>query len=373
MKKKKIFIYIHQCILKGGVEKVFYNLLNNLPKGKYDVTILSIMGYLHGDINDNLYPAFVKRHWLYYDEWSNKWIVKLCQRFHNRFFPLLYKLYLKCCHFDVAIAAQEGVYAKFIDEKVKADKKILWIHNDISICHWTEKIFGSTENESACYKKFDSIVCVSESVKDSMNKVFGNLHNLCVCYNPIDTNEIDIKLKEFLPERDKEILFVCVGRLANQKGYDRLLDVCERLNIQGYKYSVWIIGEGEDRFLLEKIIAEKQLGNVKLLGLKSNPYIYMKQADWLLLPSRHEGFGMVLHEALYCGTPIITTLVAGAKELLGESEYGIIVENSKEGIYKGMKSVLDDPKLHPKYVDMAAKRRSFVDIRKRVNDIESLF
>ena len=95
MKKKKIFIYIHQCILKGGVEKVFYNLLNNLPKGKYDVTILSIMGYLHGDINDNLYPAFVKRHWLYYDEWSNKWIVKLCQRFHNRFFPLLYKLYLK--------------------------------------------------------------------------------------------------------------------------------------------------------------------------------------------------------------------------------------------------------------------------------------
>ena len=86
-----------------------------------------------------------------------------------------------------------------------------------------------------------------------------------------------------------------------------------------------------------------------------------------------ERLTMVLHEALYCGTPIITTLVAGAKELLGESEYGIIVENSKEGIYKGMKSVLDDPKLHPKYVDMAAKRRSFVDIRKRVNDIESLF
>lgn len=81
-------------------------------------------------------------------------------------------------------------------------------------------------------------------------------------------------------------LFVLVDWLI--KGYDRLLDVCERLNIQGYKYSVWIIGEGEDRFLLEKIIAEKQLGNVKLLGLKSNPYIYMKQADWLLLPSRQK-------------------------------------------------------------------------------------
>lgn len=67
---------------------------------------------------------------------------------------------------------------------------------------------------------------------------------------------------------------------------------------------------------------------------------------------------MVLHEALYCGTPIITTLVAGTK-ILGESEYGIIVENSKEGIYKGMKSVLDDPKLHPKYVDMAAKKKVF--------------
>lgn len=373
MKKKKIFVYIHQCILKGGVEKVYYNLLNNLPEGKYDVTVLSVMGYLSGDINDNLYPSFVRRHWLYYDEWSNKWVVKLCQRFHNRFFPMLYKWYLKWCHFDVAIAAQEGLYAKFVDEIVKADKKILWIHNDISICHWTEKIFGSIENECACYKKFDNIVCVSESVEDSMNKVFGSLNNLCVRYNPIDTYEIDRKLKEPLPERKEELLFVCVGRLANQKGYDRMFNVCERLNTLGYKYSVWVIGEGEDKSLLKNMMAEKKLKNIKLLGIQSNPYVYMKQADWFLLPSRHEGFGMVLQEALCCGTPIITTLVAGAKELLGESEYGIIVENSEDGIYNGMKSVLDNPELRQKYVEISAKRKSFIDIRKRVSDIECLF
>lgn len=79
---------MHQCILKGGVEKVFYNLLNNLPSDRYDVTVLCVMAYLHGDINDNLYPSFVKRRWLYYDEWSNNGLVKLCQRIHNKFSQL---------------------------------------------------------------------------------------------------------------------------------------------------------------------------------------------------------------------------------------------------------------------------------------------
>ena len=364
---------MHQCILKGGVEKVFYNLLNNLPSDRYDVTVLCVMAYLHGDINDNLYPSFVKRRWLYYDEWSNNGLVKLCQRIHNKFFPTFYKWYLRRCHFDVAIAAQEGMYAKFIDENIHADKKILWIHNDIAICHWTEKTFGSIENEKACYKKYDSIVCVSEAVKESMLNVFGKMSNLCVRYNPIDTFEIERKLREPLPQREKEPLFVCVGRLVNQKGYDRLLCASEKLNSKGYKYSVWIIGEGEDRPLLESAIRKMQLKNIKLLGEQSNPFVYMKQADWLLLPSRQEGFGMVLHESLYCGTPVLTTLVAGAKELLGDSKYGIIVDNSEDGIYNGMKLVLDIPDLHQRYAELSVQRKSFVDIKRRIRDIETLF
>lgn len=373
MRKKKIFIYIHQCILKGGVEKVFYNILNNLPSDKYDVTVLCIMAYLHNDTEVNLYPSFVKRRWLYYDEWSSNRIIKIRQRIHNKLFPRFYKWYLKRSHFDVAIAAQEGLYAKFIIENVNATKKLLWIHNDISICHWTENLFGGKDKEKACYQQFDNIVCVSKAVKNSMLQEFGNLRNLCVRYNPIDTAEIDNKLKEKLPHREAETLFVCVGRLAYQKGFDRLVKICNKLNADGYKYTVWIIGEGEERVELQNLMKVYGVSNIHFLGLQMNPFIYMKQADWLLLPSRHEGFGMVLHEAIYCGTPVITTLVAGAKELLGESEFGIIVENSEKGVYEGMKSVMDNPLLHQKYVEMSCKRRSFVDIKKRVSDIEELF
>lgn len=373
MKKKKIFIYIHQCILKGGVEKVFYNLLNNLSPDKYDVTVLCVMAYLHNDTEINLYPSFVKRRWLYYDDWSSNWIIKTGQRIHNKFFPIFYKWYLKKCHFDVAIAAQEGTYAKFIIDNINATKKLLWIHNDMSICHWTENFFGGRDKEKLYYQQFDNIVCVSETVKSSMIQEFGNLENLCVRYNPIDTIEIDKKLKENLPQRGTEMLFVCVGRLTHQKGFDRLIQVCKKLNSEGYRYTVWIVGEGEKRVELQNMINTYNVFNIHILGNQKNPFVYMKQADWLLLPSRHEGFCMVLQEALYCGTPIITTLVSGAKELLGESEFGIVVENSEEGIYEGMKSVMNNPVLYKKYVEMSGKRRSFVDIQKRVSNIETLF
>jgi glycosyltransferase involved in cell wall biosynthesis len=370
MKKKKLFIYIHQGILKGGVEKVFFNLLNNIPIEEYDITVLSVMGYLKNDFDSQLYPSQVKRYCLMWDELStSNPIRRICQKIHNRIFPLFYKLMLRFKHYDIAIAAQEGMYADFIINYVKARKKFLWIHNDISQCHWSLNYFKTNQAEFDCYKQFNKIICVSESVKSSMIQVFGKMDNLCVCYNPIDTHEIDAKLQEQLPEKLPSPWFVCIGRLANQKGYDRLIEVCHRLNEEGYKYQISILGDGEDKNLLEGLLKEYDIRNIHLLGNKENPFVYVKQADWLLLPSRHEGFGMVLHESVYCCTPIITTQVAGAKELLGESEYGIIVENSKESIYNGMKKILDNPQIHEEYKEAVKRRVPFVNLNKRIDKI----
>ena len=368
---KKVFIYIHQSILKGGVEKVFYNLFNNLPDDEYQITVLNYCVYLTDDLKSVFYKGQKHRHWFYYDEWSSKPVKKFFQRVHNKLMPVILPIWLRMQRFDIAIDAQEGMYANFVDENIHAKRKLLWIHNDMMLCRFTEKYFESPQDEKACYEHFDGVACVSDSVRQSMLARFGEMSNLYVVYNPIDTNEIDIKLEENLPERGKETLFVCVGRLVEQKGFDRLLPVCKKLNDEGFKYTVWILGEGSDREKLESYIQKNGLYNVKLLGNQKNPFVYMKQADWLLCASRHEGFNMVLHEAVYCECPIITTVNAGTKELLGNSQYGIVLENSDQAIEDGMREVLSNKEIRDKYHLSALERKDFVSLDGRMEVIRS--
>lgn len=368
---KKVFIYIHQSILKGGVEKVFYNLFNNLPDDEYQITVLNYCAYLTDDLKSVFYKGQKHRYWFYYDEWSPKPVKKFFQRVHNKLMPVILPIWLRMQRFDIAIAAQEGMYAKFVDENIRAKRKLLWIHNDMMLCRFTEKYFESPQDEKACYEHFDGVACVSDSVRQSMLARFGEMSNLYVVYNPIDTNEIDIKLEENLPERGKETLFVCVGRLVEQKGFDRLLPVCKKLNDEGFKYTVWILGEGSDREKLESYIQKNGLYNVKLLGNQKNPFVYMKQADWLLCVSRHEGFNMVLHEAVYCECPIITTVNAGTKEFLGESQYGIVLENSDQAIEDGMREVLSNKEIRDKYHLAALERKDFVSLDGRMKIIRA--
>lgn len=370
--KKKIFIYIHQCVLKGGVERVFYNLLNNISTEKYDVTVLSYVAYLKDDLDIQLYPSNVKRHWLYYDQLSKNCFKRLFQRIHNHVYPKLCKFFICFQKYDTAIAAQEGMYADFVNKYVHANKKLLWIHNDMSLCHWTKQYFGDLKNEITCYKEFDNIVCVSEDVKKSMIDTFGIMNNLVVRYNPIDTNEIETKKMEFIIQHPSSPLFVAVGRLAKQKGYDRLLNICKKLRDDGFDFCVWILGDGEERANLERLISENNLTQVTLLGNQKNPFPYIMAADWVICTSRHEGFNMVLHEAVWCGTPIITTNNAGAHELLGDNKYGIITENDDEAFYNALKKVLTDPSIATFYRKAVAKRRNFIDIKERIEKIEEL-
>ena len=368
---KKVFIYIHQSVLKGGVEKVFYNLLNNLPDDEYQITVLNHCAYLTDDLNSVFYKGQKHRYWFFYDEWSTKPVKKFFQRVHNKLMPVILPVWLRMQRYDIAIAAQEGMYAKFVIDNIRAKRKLLWIHNDMMICRFTEKYFASAQDEKACYEQFDGVACVSDSVRLSMLERFGDMNNLHVVYNPIDTNEIDMKLLEKLPERGKETLFVSVGRLVEQKGFDRLLPICKKLNDEGFKYMVWILGEGSDRKKLEIFIQNNGLDNVKLLGNQKNPFVYMKQADWLLCVSRHEGFNMVLHEAVYCECPIITTLNAGTKEFLGDSKYGIVLENSDKAIEEGMRMVLSQTEIRDEYYLAALQRKSFVSLNGRMERIRS--
>ena len=119
--------------------------------------------------------------------------------------------------------------------------------------------------------------------------------------------------------KDK-LLLVTSGRLNNQKGYDNLLEVCNKLNQDKLKYELWILGEGWDRPQLEELIDKYNLYNVKLLGYKDNPYKYIKMGDLFVCSSRNEGFSLVIGEAVNYQIPIISIDCSGPNELLNFGE-----------------------------------------------------
>ena len=118
---KNILIYINQICLRGGVEKVFYNLINSLDMTKYNITILTTVAYLSDDLNLDLYKGKVKRYFFYYDEFSDNFLYKQYQRVYNKVAPKIVDKIIKSKKWDIAIAAQVGMYAEFI-KNVNADK-----------------------------------------------------------------------------------------------------------------------------------------------------------------------------------------------------------------------------------------------------------
>ena len=142
------------------------------------------------------------------------------------------------------------------------------------------------------------------------------------------------------------LTFISVGRLVEQKGYDRLINIHRRLMSEGFDHQIMIIGSGEDEAALRQAIEEFGCQETfKLIGFKENPFAYFKLADCFLLPSRYEGLPTVVFESFICKTPVIATEVAGIEEQLKGDQYGLVTENNEEKFYEAMKNVLVNPSL----------------------------
>ena len=165
------------------------------------------------------------------------------------------------------------------------------------------------------------------------------------------------------------MLLVTSGRLVSQKGYESLLEACNKLNKDSIKYELWILGEGWDRPKLEELMNKYSLSNVKLLGFKENPYKYIKQGDLFVCSSKNEGFSLVIAEAMILGLPVISTNCSGPNELLNFGEYGYMVENNEEALYKGLKEIINDDKKLKYYKKKSSERVDFFNYKNRIRDI----
>lgn len=224
-------------------------------------------------------------------------------------------------------------------EKINAKEKILWIHSQASIfknTSYKEKV----KKYQKYFSKFDKIFCVSKDVKNDFDKTYMNLSSKTrVFYNLVNIEEI----KKLSLEKDiffsKEINILTVGRLSKEKGQKRIIEVVEKL--KKYKFVWYLIGDGEIKYELEELIKRKKLENkIKILGQILNPYPYIKASDIYVQPSLSEGYCTTILEAKILQKPIIATEFSGIYEQIKNNETGLVVENSVEGLVKGIEELL---------------------------------
>src|SRR5690606_8275691 len=136
---------------------------------------------------------------------------------------------------------------EILNSPQKKSKKIIWIHNDLR----QTEFHDYTDSEIRKFFGFDRIMVISDQIqKDFENQARNEneRNRIARIYNPLDTQEILEKSKNplFLGERLGERLFVSVGTVFPQKGFDRLLRVHKKLLDEGYDHRVLILGDGYD-------------------------------------------------------------------------------------------------------------------------------
>ncbi|WP_422123947.1 glycosyltransferase [Planococcus sp. X10-3] len=250
--------------------------------------------------------------------------------------------------YDVAISFHQEAKVKnlvsgfnrFIIRCVESPMKIGWVHADV--------VKGDLVNNQIkdTYFKLDKLVCVSDSALESLISSYPELKDKSSrCYNFHPYDEILRKSNEYknLYNKNDEIVLFSACRLSKEKGLKRAINPIRELIKEGYKIKWYIAGDGSERENLTKEIRKHALEDtVFLLGPKSNPYPYIKEADLLFISSYHEAAPMVVDEAKIIGTPIFSTDIQAVREKINE-EFNFICENSEKGIYIGLKKLLNNP------------------------------
>ena len=231
-----------------------------------------------------------------------------------------------------------------------ATKVIYWCHSDKDTMYAERSHLGFIRKLNWLrlrmgYRRFDAVWVVNDYIREKIKTAFGIRHVLTL-HNPIEFSVIEEYAQEPTEEdvfASDAINFVSVGRLSAEKGHLRLLQAMRDLK-DTYKCRLVLVGDGDQRTALEEKVSLYGLENgVHFLGSKENPYPYMRSADALVIPSRIESFGLVALEAMAVRTPIIMTDTIGGRIVTDQGKYGLLIDNSTEGVVDGMRRFLEDP------------------------------
>lgn len=235
-------------------------------------------------------------------------------------------------------------------QKVKAKKKIAWIHSDYSTIH------VNVEKELPVWSAYDNIASISSDCTRSFLKAFPTLENKIV--------EIEnILSPDFVRQQaDKErimgldpngITMLSIGRYCYQKNFDNIPDVARRIIQTGHLDLRWyLIGYGGDEQLIRRKIEEAGMqDHVIILGKKNNPYPYIKACDFYVQPSRYEGKSVTVREAQILGKPVVVTAYPTASAQIRNGIDGVIVPMDNEGCALGITRLIANKALQGSIIE----------------------
>ena len=363
---KKLLFLIHD-LGHGGAEKVLVNLVNNMDPTQFDIAVLALFG---GGVNEQFLKPHIRYRTVFKKPFpGNSHVMKL-------FSPKrLHKWFVKD-HYDIEVAYLEGPAVRIISGCPHKDTRFVsWIHCTMRSESEFSVGFRSFEEAKACISRFHRNVFVSEGVKSAFEK-YCPITNGMVLYNTNESDKIMAMASEPLDEpfQSDEIKLIGVGKIEEVKGFDRLARVHKRLIDDGYPVHTYILGEGSKKSELSAFLEKEGLQeSFTFLGYQTNPYQYVKNSDLFVCSSHSEGFSTAATEALIVGTPVVTTLVSGMKEMLGENnEWGIVTENDENALYEGIKYLLENPALFAHYKERAAQRGNTFSTSNTVTAVEDM-
>lgn len=333
-------LFLVESLGGGGAEKVLATIIEHSNEIKCDFTVCSLVNtgvYVDKIASSVNYKAIIKNPNTFWGKILYKLIYSVLSPF------VIYLLFIPKNN-DVEIAFVEGFSTKVLSRSFnRRAKRIAWVHCDLNTLNWpvNKGVFYNQVDQIKAYTKFGQIICISEIVKKTMLEMDSSYQAVCI-YNPIDVERL-LSLSKEECGFSWAYTWLSVGRLEPVKGFVRLINVIERLVREGFYPRLLIIGEGSERDYLKSLIIKKGLNdNIKLLGFVENPFPFFIKTQLYICSSVSEGFSLTILEAQSLEIPVLSTDCGGPRELLLDGRYGILVDNSEDGLYYGLKRVLLD-------------------------------
>ena len=385
MRQKKQILFVIESLGCGGAEKSLVSLLSLLNKDKYDLSIWMIhpegafLSFLPDQVKVVEQPKYNAFESLLFN--LSSLIYSVIWRFNkmigkNEYWGETYyksrgwAIKVPKGKWDVVFAYHQGLVTYIVADKFHECKKVGWVNADIF------KTGYNIAYNSTFYRKIDYICPVSEILHELMDnrmpEFLTKYRTVWDIINPLVTRNLSRKQVEQLRTKSDEYVFVTTGRLHVLKGYDMAVEAAHFLKQKGVKFKWYFIGEGAQKGNIERQICLLGLQDeVKLLGMKTNPYPYMVQADIYVQTSRHEGFGMTIAEAKILGIPVVSTNFDVVYNQITHEKNGLIAEMNGVKIGEQILKLIQDDELR-KHIKSTLLKEENLTSQTEVRKVEKM-
>ena len=235
-----------------------------------------------------------------------------------------------------------------VSEKLQAERKLVWVHNDYRMDKQPKNY------DKPHFARMDGIVTISETCRNVLIQEFPEFREkIFVLPNILSSRSIRKDAGSELPPEWREnhkFKIVSIGRLHPQKGFDMAAEAAGMLKRRGFLFQWYVIGEGRLKEMLEELIRRYQVEDCFfLLGGRKNPYPYLRSADLVVQTSRYEGKSVALDEAKILARPILSTDYPTAKDQIADGKEGMLVPVNASEIMRGIAFLMEHSEIRKIY------------------------